>query len=168
MASTHPLEFTDTSKTIPCRYPLAHPCSGPLDTWCLLQMECAVCMEAFDLLQRLPKFLPCGHSCCLACLQQMAQPRCPTCTRVSRESADADGVPCELEHCSWLQLTSPLPAGLHSGRRGPARQLPGLQVAGGGRQQVSVDVIVCTRSCDSQLQFGHFNCNVVASEPFEY
>ena len=49
-------------------------------------MECEVCMEVFDQLQRRPKFLPCGHTCCLGCLQQLAKPRCPTCTRVSPES----------------------------------------------------------------------------------
>ncbi|XP_034236558.1 E3 ubiquitin-protein ligase TRIM32-like isoform X3 [Thrips palmi] len=34
-----------------------------------VQMECSVCLEAFDREVRRPKALPCGHSFCLRCLQ---------------------------------------------------------------------------------------------------
>jgi hypothetical protein len=46
-------------------------------------LECLVCREQYDWLQRMPMVLNiCGHSVCLICLQQLRQRqafRCPTC-----------------------------------------------------------------------------------------
>ncbi|XP_034232834.1 uncharacterized protein LOC117640440 [Thrips palmi] len=40
-------------------------------------MECQVCLEQFNLVERRPKVLPCGHSYCLKCLQQLPTKECP-------------------------------------------------------------------------------------------
>ncbi|XP_034233497.1 uncharacterized protein LOC117640740 isoform X2 [Thrips palmi] len=40
-------------------------------------MECQVCLEQFNLVERRPKVLPCGHSYCLKCLQQLPTKVCP-------------------------------------------------------------------------------------------
>ncbi|XP_052128785.1 uncharacterized protein LOC113206659 isoform X2 [Frankliniella occidentalis] len=43
-------------------------------------MECNVCAEAFNKNERLPKVVvPCVHSACLKCLQEMDGKMCPTC-----------------------------------------------------------------------------------------
>ncbi|KAK3922282.1 Roquin-1 [Frankliniella fusca] len=41
--------------------------------------DCDICFENFNELTRTPKILPCGHSVCLKCLQEIGRNECPTC-----------------------------------------------------------------------------------------
>lgn len=42
--------------------------------------ECLICFRPYDLRERLPRVLQCGHTCSHACLSCLATPiRCPTC-----------------------------------------------------------------------------------------
>ncbi|XP_034237901.1 uncharacterized protein LOC117643255 [Thrips palmi] len=45
-------------------------------------MECAICMEKLDTVDRRPKALPCGHTVCLNCLKGAASLTCPHCRKV--------------------------------------------------------------------------------------
>ncbi|XP_026290757.1 RING finger protein 225-like [Frankliniella occidentalis] len=42
---------------------------------------CDICIEQFDLGERLPKVLACGHTLCLSCVRRLPDRRCPTCRR---------------------------------------------------------------------------------------
>lgn len=55
----------------------------------MLQMECELCMEAFDPeKKKRPKVLPCGHTACLLCLECLPECSCPGCRRVSSEISE--------------------------------------------------------------------------------
>ncbi|XP_052132037.1 E3 ubiquitin-protein ligase SH3RF1-like, partial [Frankliniella occidentalis] len=51
-------------------------------------MECHICDEEFNQVERLPKNLPCAHTFCLRCLQRLDRRECPTCRRVFEVSPD--------------------------------------------------------------------------------
>lgn len=42
---------------------------------------CDICIEQFDVGERLPKVLACGHTLCLSCVRRLRDRRCPTCRR---------------------------------------------------------------------------------------
>lgn len=42
-------------------------------------MQCSVCYEPFDIRERRPKIVPCGHTFCLQCLTLFQTNECPTC-----------------------------------------------------------------------------------------
>ncbi|XP_034240384.1 uncharacterized protein LOC117644848 [Thrips palmi] len=44
-------------------------------------MECDICLEEFDLVERRPKTLPCGHSVCRHCSHRMHKQVCPACRK---------------------------------------------------------------------------------------
>ncbi|XP_052124139.1 uncharacterized protein LOC113208760 [Frankliniella occidentalis] len=44
-------------------------------------MPCSICDEEYNQQEREPKVLPCGHTVCLRCLQQMQHWQCPTCRK---------------------------------------------------------------------------------------
>ncbi|XP_052126152.1 uncharacterized protein LOC113215182 isoform X2 [Frankliniella occidentalis] len=45
-------------------------------------MECDICLEDYNQVERVPKMVPCGHTVCLRCLEQSSRKECPTCRRV--------------------------------------------------------------------------------------
>ncbi len=55
------------------------------------RLSCSVCLESFDLKERLPRTLPCFHSSCESCLKgllgQRASLGCPECRQVCRAPA---------------------------------------------------------------------------------
>ncbi|XP_026293224.1 uncharacterized protein LOC113217512 [Frankliniella occidentalis] len=52
-------------------------------------MECDICLEDFNQVERVPKMVSCGHTVCLLCLQQSDRRQCPTCRRVFDVPPDA-------------------------------------------------------------------------------
>ncbi|XP_034242629.1 cell wall protein AWA1-like isoform X2 [Thrips palmi] len=48
-------------------------------------MECQVCFEKFNAVERRPKVLPCGHTYCLQCLKELPRQRCPTDRKIFTE-----------------------------------------------------------------------------------
>ncbi|KAK3913328.1 Roquin-1 [Frankliniella fusca] len=42
-------------------------------------VDCGICFESFDELTRTPKMVPCGHTVCFKCLQEIGRNECPTC-----------------------------------------------------------------------------------------
>ncbi|XP_026289360.1 uncharacterized protein LOC113214267 [Frankliniella occidentalis] len=51
-------------------------------------MECHICLEEFNQVERVPKIASCGHTVCLRCLEQSDRRECPTCRRVFEVSPD--------------------------------------------------------------------------------
>ncbi|KAK3931720.1 Roquin-1 [Frankliniella fusca] len=41
--------------------------------------DCDICFETFNELTRTPKMVPCGHTVCFKCLQEIGRNKCPTC-----------------------------------------------------------------------------------------
>ncbi|XP_026291179.2 uncharacterized protein LOC113215728 [Frankliniella occidentalis] len=52
-------------------------------------MECDICHEEFNQVERVPKIAPCGHTVCLRCLERGARKECPTCRRAFDVPPDA-------------------------------------------------------------------------------
>ncbi|XP_052126164.1 uncharacterized protein LOC113215182 isoform X4 [Frankliniella occidentalis] len=52
-------------------------------------MECDICLEDYNQVERVPKMVPCGHTVCLRCLEQSSRKECPTCRRVFDVPPDA-------------------------------------------------------------------------------
>ena len=54
----------------------------PSSSGLLHVVECPVCMLKYDLPDRVPKILGCGHTFCLCCLRELGSGdklNCPTC-----------------------------------------------------------------------------------------
>ena len=51
-------------------------------------MECEICLKSWNIDDRIPKILPCGHTFCLICIKEILDKslkekcvfKCPTCT----------------------------------------------------------------------------------------
>ncbi|XP_026284802.2 uncharacterized protein LOC113210849 [Frankliniella occidentalis] len=52
-------------------------------------MDCDICLEDYNQVERVPKIMPCGHTVCLRCLQRSDRKECPTCRREFEVAPDA-------------------------------------------------------------------------------
>ncbi|XP_026291175.1 uncharacterized protein LOC113215725 [Frankliniella occidentalis] len=52
-------------------------------------MDCDICLEELNQVERVPKIAPCGHTVCLRCLQRSDRKECPTCRRAFDVPPDA-------------------------------------------------------------------------------
>ena len=50
-------------------------------------MECDICVENFDHLQRIPLLLfRCAHTLCASCVEKLVEKKCPCCNGVIQET----------------------------------------------------------------------------------
>ncbi|XP_026294363.1 uncharacterized protein LOC113218289 [Frankliniella occidentalis] len=52
-------------------------------------MDCDICLEELNQVERVPKIVPCGHTVCLQCLEQSDRKECPTCRKAFDVPPDA-------------------------------------------------------------------------------
>ncbi|XP_034236237.1 uncharacterized protein LOC117642301 isoform X2 [Thrips palmi] len=85
--------------------------SGNASASLFLQMECQVCIQRYDATIRRPKILPCGHTFCLKCIEELHTRKCPLDSKVFTPSPEllVDNLSL-LDACnSFMQLVETTP-----------------------------------------------------------
>ncbi|XP_026287133.1 uncharacterized protein LOC113212585 [Frankliniella occidentalis] len=52
-------------------------------------MDCDICLEELNQVERVPKIVPCGHTVCLRCLERSDRKECPMCRKAFDVPPDA-------------------------------------------------------------------------------